>query len=172
MRTHHFDVMLTGMPEKKIPLGPTGERVRSNIRRARLALNMTYAQLSAKLADVGRPIPTLGLSRLEAGDRRVDVDDLAALCLVLKVGPGEMLAAPEDGEDQVRWTPEISMDVAESRKWVCRNMFAPEVGAWLSMPPVATQEQVDVAVRAAVKDPVFLAAVVASMKRVGVDGER
>lgn len=44
-----------------------------------------YAELSRKLAEMGRDIPPLGLRRIESGERRVDVDDLVALALALEV---------------------------------------------------------------------------------------
>lgn len=82
------------MTDRKNPLGPTGETVRRNV--ARLRGGMQYKVLSEKLAAVGRPIPPLGLRRIEAGDRRVDVDDLVALAVVFDVSPLTLLL-PEDG---------------------------------------------------------------------------
>ncbi|WP_200914757.1 helix-turn-helix domain-containing protein [Arthrobacter sp. Leaf234] len=77
------------MAGKEHALGATGREVMGNVKRARG--EMTYAELSRRLADVGRPIPPLGLRRIEAGDRRVDVDDLMALALVLNVSPLSLL---------------------------------------------------------------------------------
>lgn len=76
------------MAAKKVEsLGPTGEIVRQRIREIREARGYSYAELSRRLSDAGRPIPTLGLSRIEAGQRRVDVDDLLALAAVLDTPP-------------------------------------------------------------------------------------
>lgn len=70
---------------------------------------MTYAELSRRLEAVCRPIPPLGLRRMEAGERRVDVDDLTALALVLGVSPlalmlpyGEQSAPAELANTTVR----------------------------------------------------------------------
>lgn len=82
------------MADKKIQLGGTGETVRRNVKRLRGG--MQYKDLAEKLAEVGRPIPTLGLRRIEAGERRVDVDDLFALAMVFEVSPLTILM-PEDG---------------------------------------------------------------------------
>lgn len=86
------------VPEKKNPLGPIGERVRDRVKELRG--RKTYKELSDRLQELGRPIPPLGLSRLEGGARRVDVDDLVALSLALGVFPlALMLPTGETGED-------------------------------------------------------------------------
>lgn len=82
------------MVAKKIDLGGTGETVRQNVKRLRGG--MQFKELAQKLVDAGRPIPTLGLRRIEAGERRVDVDDLSALAIVFGVSPLTLLM-PEDG---------------------------------------------------------------------------
>ncbi|MFE7719591.1 helix-turn-helix domain-containing protein [Nocardia rhizosphaerihabitans] len=79
------------MPAKKNPLGATGETVRANVARHRKRLDLSYADLARRLESAGRPIPVLGLSRIEAGDRRVDADDLVALAYVLEVNPHALL---------------------------------------------------------------------------------
>jgi transcriptional regulator with XRE-family HTH domain len=68
--------------------------VAENIRRLRAMRVMTYVALSRRLAVIGRPIPVLGLRRIEQGERRVDADDLVALAEVLGVEPVQLLAAP------------------------------------------------------------------------------
>jgi transcriptional regulator with XRE-family HTH domain len=73
------------------PLGPTGETVRSNIKRIRENQRIAVTELSAKMRDLGRPIPTLGIHRIEDGQRRVDVDDLVALAVALGVSPPSLL---------------------------------------------------------------------------------
>lgn len=71
--------------------GPTGEHVRRNLIRLRKARGLTTYQLAKLLADAGRPIPQSGISRIESGGRRVDVDDLTSLAAVLKVSPSALL---------------------------------------------------------------------------------
>ncbi|MFE3441662.1 helix-turn-helix domain-containing protein [Nocardia sp. NPDC059180] len=87
------------MAGKKNELGPTGEALRSNIKQIREQRRLSYAELSRKLADLGRPIATLGLSRIENGERRVDVDDLTALAAALGVSPVLLLMPTDVGED-------------------------------------------------------------------------
>jgi transcriptional regulator with XRE-family HTH domain len=79
------------MAGKKSDLGPTGVSVTHNVRRLRAAHGLTYAELSRRLADMGREIPPLGLRRIESGERRVDADDLVALALALSVSPVTLL---------------------------------------------------------------------------------
>lgn len=61
--------------------------VTHTVRQFREKRNLGYAELSRKLAEIGREIPPLGLRRIESGDRRVDVDDLVALAFALEVSP-------------------------------------------------------------------------------------
>ena len=49
------------------PLGPVGQNVVANIRQLREVRKLAYTELSARLSDLGRPIPVLGLSRIERG---------------------------------------------------------------------------------------------------------
>jgi transcriptional regulator with XRE-family HTH domain len=83
--------------QAKNPLGPTGDRVIANIKHLRQSQGLTYKQLSERLEELGRPIPVLGLSRLERGERRVDVDDLMALAVALGVTPNRLLLFPSTG---------------------------------------------------------------------------
>lgn len=52
---------------------------------------MPVTGLSERLETLGRPIPPLGLRRIEAGTRRVDVDDLVAIAIALGVSPASLL---------------------------------------------------------------------------------
>lgn len=77
------------MAGKELALGAIGKNMATNLRRLRG--EMTYAELSRRLEALDRPIPPLGLRRMEAGERRADVDDLMALALVLGVSPLALL---------------------------------------------------------------------------------
>jgi transcriptional regulator with XRE-family HTH domain len=77
--------------KQKTTLGPTGETLRENVRRLREDQRLTYVELSDRLSAAGRPIPVLGLRRIERGERRVDADDLVALAVVLGVNPSTLL---------------------------------------------------------------------------------
>jgi hypothetical protein len=72
--------------------GPSSERVAHNVRRIRLSRNgMTTAALSRLLAAAGQQIADTGITRIEKGDRRVDVDDLVALAVALRCSPARLL---------------------------------------------------------------------------------
>lgn len=72
-------------------LGHTGETVRRNIRWIRDDRGISGAELSQTVGRLGRPIPLLGIQRIEAGTRRVDVDDLMAIAVALGVSPSSLL---------------------------------------------------------------------------------
>jgi transcriptional regulator with XRE-family HTH domain len=74
----------------------TGQHVRDNVTRLRKARGLTTYQLAQRLAEIGRPIPQSGISRIESGARRVDVDDLAALAIALGVSPSALLLPLDD----------------------------------------------------------------------------
>ncbi len=82
---------------RRVDPGPTAGRVAANLRRLRRGL--TLAQLSERLAEVGRPILPSGLGKIENGDRSVDVDDLVALSVALRVTPNALLLLPYGQED-------------------------------------------------------------------------
>ena len=93
------------MAGKEIDLGPTGKQVKENVARVRKARGLSFAELSRQLTEVGRPIPPLGLRRIEEGLRRVDVDDIFALATVLRVTPPILMLPATRGEgDMVKAT--------------------------------------------------------------------
>lgn len=84
-------------PREPVNLGATGELVRANVRRIRTARGLTYAELSRRLERIGRPIAPLGLTRIETGFRRVDVDDLIALTQALSCTVADLSSSPCGG---------------------------------------------------------------------------
>lgn len=81
---------------------------------------MSFAELSRQLLKSGRVIPPLGLSRIEAGLRRVDADDLVSLAVALGVSPITLLLPISVDEDE-----EVQITVEHSTK-------AKRVWHWLS----------------------------------------
>ncbi|WP_120572326.1 helix-turn-helix domain-containing protein [Micromonospora tulbaghiae] len=79
---------------KRIPPGPLSTQVARSVARLRKQKGMTYTELVKRLEDVGRPIPILGLRRIERGERRVDADDMAALARVFGVEPWSLTGPP------------------------------------------------------------------------------
>jgi transcriptional regulator with XRE-family HTH domain len=124
------------MAEKRNPLGPTGETVRANLQRLREAQNLGYTKLARILdEEIGRAIPELGLRRIESGDRRVDVDDLMALAVALKVSPISLLLPNMPGADNRLTKVEVTgikhrVFAEELWHWLKANLTPP---SWLSV---------------------------------------
>jgi transcriptional regulator with XRE-family HTH domain len=87
---------------RAVEVGGIGRNVATNLRRLRDARSLSTRDLSALLAKAGRPIPASGITRIEKGERRVDVDDFAALAAALNVEPGHLLADPASLVIEVR----------------------------------------------------------------------
>jgi transcriptional regulator with XRE-family HTH domain len=87
--------MFSIMGTRKIELGKTGHTVASQIRRIRDRNGLSLQELSERLTAVGRPIVPSGISKIEQGDRRVDVDDLTALADALGTIPNDLLYEPQ-----------------------------------------------------------------------------
>jgi transcriptional regulator with XRE-family HTH domain len=88
--TRNLSIMAT----RKIELGDTGRTVARQIRRIRERNGLSLQELSDRLTRLGRPILPSGLSKIERGDRRVDVDDLDMLAAALGTIPNDLLLDP------------------------------------------------------------------------------
>jgi transcriptional regulator with XRE-family HTH domain len=97
---------------KKNPLGPTGETVAANVKRLRNKHGLAFTELSAKLSALGRPIPPLGLRKIESLDRRVDADDLMALAVALGTNPNALLFPPSNNAHHV-----LTLTAADGPAW-------------------------------------------------------
>ncbi|MFC8423960.1 helix-turn-helix domain-containing protein [Streptomyces sp. NPDC057236] len=78
------------------PLGVAGNNVRRNVRRLREQRRWSYREVEERVARAGRVIPALELSAIDAGERRVDVDDLVALAAVFGLSIEGLLQPPAD----------------------------------------------------------------------------
>ncbi|MBQ0863385.1 MULTISPECIES: helix-turn-helix domain-containing protein [Streptomyces] len=108
------------------PLGPVGLTVQRNVKRLREEQNLGLAALSRRLDGIGRKIPTLGLSRIESGERRVDADDLVALAAALDVSPVTLMLPAEDPGEPVQLAERLT--VGEWRAaWLWMHGEAPVV---------------------------------------------
>jgi hypothetical protein len=82
---------------------------------------MQYMVLAERLEKVGRPIPVLGLRRIESEERRVDADadDLVVLAIVLGVSPVTLLMPYTIDEDgPVSLTGAFVGPVTSERAWL------------------------------------------------------
>ena len=71
--------------------GRPSQQVAVNVRILRKMQDLTAAALSRRLDELGQPIRDTGITRIETGDRRVDVDDLVALAQALGVTVNDLL---------------------------------------------------------------------------------
>lgn len=81
------------------PAGITNTHVAHNIRTARQAIGMDLRTMSERLESIGRKLSTSGISKVENGDRRVDVDDLTAIAYLLRTTPAALLTPPDEGTE-------------------------------------------------------------------------
>ena len=103
----------------RVPLGSIGRYVIENLKELRDARGLSYRELSDRLRELGRPIPTLGLSRIEKGNRRVDADDLVALAIALRVNPAALLLPRTGGnEDLVELAPNVHRSMLRAWRWM------------------------------------------------------
>jgi 8-oxo-dGTP diphosphatase len=116
---------------RRVPLGPIGRYTIANLEHLRRVRGLTYRELSDRLAQIGRPIPTLGLSRIEKGDRRVDVDDLIALAIVLECSPVDLLQPRSSDVDEDGWarvTEGLRLPANRAGDWMAgATMLPPQV---------------------------------------------
>lgn len=118
LRTYHFDAYLGRVAdEKKNPLGPIGQQVRANVERLRTARGMSKKDLADKTREGGRAIPPLGISRIEAGTRRVDADDLVALADALNVSPLTVLMPNTSGDEPTSLTDKKQLRSRIAWQW-------------------------------------------------------
>jgi transcriptional regulator with XRE-family HTH domain len=61
------------MATRPLSPGPAGERFGALLRQLRHAAGLDQQALSAKLTELGHPIPVGSISRMETGARRADV---------------------------------------------------------------------------------------------------
>ena len=125
--------MLESMVGVKSELGVTAAAVADAVRRHRERVGWGYARLSRELTRLGRDIPSLGLSRIEAGERRVDCDDLTALAVAFGVSPISLLMPEaEDGSPDTFMQLTGTEKVPGSRLWSWLNGSYPLEGSVLS----------------------------------------
>ncbi|MEU1445492.1 helix-turn-helix domain-containing protein [Streptomyces mirabilis] len=87
-------------------IGPVGDQLRTNLVRIRQSRSLSTTALALKMAALGRPMHATGVTKIEKGDRRVDVDDLAVLAKALHVSVTQLLEPPANC-DTCRGTPPL-----------------------------------------------------------------
>jgi transcriptional regulator with XRE-family HTH domain len=96
----------------------TGRHVAANLKRLRVVRGMSTTDLARELEAKGRPIAATGITRIEAGQRAVDVDDLLTLALVLRVPPSALLfPLTDDPDDSVEITALGKLSARKTWSW-------------------------------------------------------
>jgi transcriptional regulator with XRE-family HTH domain len=106
----------TPLKSKAAGWGPVSRYVADNLVRLRKARGLSTTRLAAELKEIGHSIPATGITRIEKGERRVDVDDLAALAVALKVSPTAFLLPPTL-VGTVEVAPKRSVPAVEAWMW-------------------------------------------------------
>jgi transcriptional regulator with XRE-family HTH domain len=97
--------------------GPVADRIAENVKVLRQRRRLSHRELSQRLTEVGRRILPSGLVKIEDGSRRVDVDDLVALALALRVPLPRLLLPGTDTGTPVELTADTSLEFAEAWRW-------------------------------------------------------
>lgn len=116
------DTRIANMGTRAVDKGPASERVAANVKRLRQSRGLTLDDLAARMAELGRPILKSGLSKIEAGDRRVDVDDLMALAIALETNVNVLLLDPESDHEPTRLTEGHEAEREAAWHWACGEL--------------------------------------------------
>lgn len=92
------------------------KHIAAQVKRLREAQRMPITQLSERMGELGKPIARLGISDLEKGKRKVDVDELVALAKALGVPP-LLLILPVGSEPETEVLPGIVRDTWDAAQW-------------------------------------------------------
>ena len=87
------------MAARAIQIGEAGGCVAAAVAAHRQRLGWDQARLAERVTEAGRPMSSSVLGKVEAGTRRVDVDDLVALASALDVPPARLLPSSADGDE-------------------------------------------------------------------------
>lgn len=105
------------MATNPVVTGPTAQRTAENIERIRKARGLNQRDVSARLKEIGRPMLPTVVSKIERGERRIDVDDLIAFALALNVSPVALLMPNEWSDAQVALTPAVEVSARTAWMW-------------------------------------------------------
>ncbi|WP_073927778.1 helix-turn-helix transcriptional regulator [Streptomyces sp. CB03911] len=101
----------------------------ANLLRLRTARGLSTTQLANAVKELGQSIPATGITRIEKGERRVDVDDLIAFALALNVAPNALLLPPDWSDAEVDLVPEVTLSTRQAWLWAEGRSPASNFGA-------------------------------------------
>jgi transcriptional regulator with XRE-family HTH domain len=96
----------------------TGAVAAARLRAIRKASGLSLREVAERLAEVGHPLNLTGVSKLENGTRRMDVDDLTALAAVLRVSPATLLMPEADYEGKTVSITGVTNDARTVWNWL------------------------------------------------------
>jgi transcriptional regulator with XRE-family HTH domain len=105
------------MASNAVASGPTADRVAKNIERVRKARQLNQKDVSALLKGIGRRMLPTVISKMERGERRIDVDDLVALALVLNVSPLTLLLPDDSSQEPVCLADDFQVQSRTAWQW-------------------------------------------------------
>ncbi|TAM69283.1 MAG: XRE family transcriptional regulator [Microbacteriaceae bacterium] len=100
------------------PAGHTNEVVAANLRKVRQNSGVDLRELSARIKATGRAISPSALSKIENGDRRVDVDDLTVFAYALETTPAALLTPSSEETQAPAGVPESQFTPEEIQAWI------------------------------------------------------
>jgi transcriptional regulator with XRE-family HTH domain len=118
------------MAGREPEIGATSRTVAENVKRLRMAQNMSFTQLSERLAEAANwDINPVGVRRIETWERRVTPDDLTALAVALGVTPATLLMPPSDSESDRVAVTGVSSELTAQHLWGWLTARKPLPGA-------------------------------------------
>lgn len=108
-------------------VGPSGRRAAENLETLREDRRLSQDELAAAAGRLGRPMTRQIVSKTEATDRRIDVDDLMAFAVALGVTPNRLLLPGHAREDEpVELLPEVRVSALDAWKWATGDEPLPD----------------------------------------------
>ncbi|KQR23182.1 helix-turn-helix domain-containing protein [Microbacterium sp. Leaf151] len=98
-------------------IGATGLTVGANVARIRRARGQSLQGLADQMTAIGRKVSVSGLSKIENGTRKVDVDDLMALAVCLDTPPPSLLL-PRGEPDAITQVTGVTASLALLWEWM------------------------------------------------------
>ena len=103
---------------RKNDLGPSGQRAGRNLQNLREERRFSQKDLAAAVERLGRPMIMQIVSKTEAGERRLDIDDLIAFAVALDTSPNRLLLTGSAAADQfIDLTPAVRISELDAWNW-------------------------------------------------------
>ncbi|MFI6270713.1 helix-turn-helix domain-containing protein [Micromonospora zamorensis] len=93
------------------------ERLGQSVAELRKLRGMSTRQLADRLDQLGHRIAQSSISKIEAGKRSVDVDDLMALAVALRTTPNRLLLGGRAGTEAISLTPKVATTAHRAWAW-------------------------------------------------------